>query len=507
VKLETDMAFQMPDLAAVVGETARGPGQELRTAYFDTSDHRLWQREISLRHRTGEEPRGSNGGIWTVKLPTEGSGPTLDRTELSWSGDRDSVPAEARDLLRGIVRRSVLEQVTELVTTRRRLVLRSADGLSCGELDDDTVTVIGGRRDGLRFRELELELGSRGEAILDAVVDELRRAGARVGNEPKLAKALGLSGPSAREPADEISPRSSVQDLVGAGMAAAVERILDHDYRLRLDPLNPGAEDVHQARVAIRRLRSDLKTFGPLLDPVWLEHTRTELKWLGGVLGAVRDADVLGDHVGPDGKTDPPVEAGGRAELRRRSEEQRRTAVAELSRALTGDRYLDLLDRLQAAAGAAPTGHGGAGIFRSEVSAAEESASQVLPGLVRDQWRVLRRRVRKAGHQPSDRQLHRIRIGAKQLRYGAEMAVPVVGRAARRTAKAAERLQTVLGEHHDAVTTEAWFRRVALNATPAGAFSAGRLSAAESRRQRTLRRGWRRVWKDLDTTSRRRWMH
>ncbi len=54
-------------------------------------------------------------------------------------------------------------------------------------------------------------------------------------------------------------------------------------------------------------------------------------------------------------------------------------------------------------------------------------ATDVLPVLVGAQWRKLHRQVRKAGTGPSNRQLHRIRIKAKQVRYAAEAAAPVVG--------------------------------------------------------------------------------
>ena len=134
VKLDSDASFQVPDLRGVVAGVVQKPAQELRTAYFDTPDLRLWQRGVSLRHRLGEKP---GGGTWTVKLPTgtgpkTGSGPTLDRTEMSWSGDKDEMPPQARSLLQGIIGGAVLEQVTELVTTRRRLVLRDAAKTACG---------------------------------------------------------------------------------------------------------------------------------------------------------------------------------------------------------------------------------------------------------------------------------------------------------------------------------------------------------------------------------------
>jgi CHAD domain-containing protein len=510
VKLATDLAFELPDLHRVVGRIVRKPGQELRTAYFDTDDYRLWRRGITLRHRLGEDPWGA--GVWTVKLPTSSPGPTLDRTELSWPGGRDGFPVEATSILRGLVRRASLAQITELVTIRRRLVLHDPKGVSCGELDDDTVTVVGGANDGLIFRQLELELDPAGEGILDGVLSALRRAGAHPGDEQKLAKALGFpseSSPSTpqTESRDSLSPRSSLGDLVHATVATGTARLLDHDYRLRLDLSNPRPHDIHQARVTSRRLRSDLKTFRSVLEPAWLDLTRSELAWLGEALGRVRDADVLSPLLSEDDGPHSATEAAGRTGLSLRLTEQRRAAVAELSAVLSGDRYLKLLDRLDAATGPPPSnGPARPWAISPLVAHPADRASRHLPAMVGHQWRVLRRRVRRAGNRPTDPELHRIRIGAKQLRYAAEMAAPVIGRPARRTAKAAERLQTVLGEHHDAVAAATWLDDEAPHVSPTAAYWAGRLSATQSDRQRTLRGRWPSVWKDLKSKKLRRWL-
>src|SRR5205814_5216193 len=87
-----------------------------------------------------------------------------------------------------------------------------------------------------------------------------------------------------------LRPGSQAGDAVRAAMAAGVARLLRHDPGVRIgdDP-----EDVHQARVATRRLRPDLRTFRPLLDQARSEALRDELKWLADLLGANRDADVL----------------------------------------------------------------------------------------------------------------------------------------------------------------------------------------------------------------------
>ena len=127
----------------------------------------------------------------------------------------------------------------------------------------------------------------------------------------------------------------------------------------------------------------------------------------------------------------------------------------------------------------------------------------------------MRRQVRRAGSDPDPAQLHGIRIKAKQLRYAAEAAAPIIGRAARRTAKAAEQVQTVLGDHHDAVAAEQWLREQWADdsssgpspaVAPAVAFEAGRLVGEARQRQRESQRTWKDAWAKLREPKRRRWL-
>ena len=176
---------------------------------------------------------------------------------------------------------------------------------------------------------------------------------------------------------------------------------------------------------------------------------------------------------------------------------------------LASERYLDLLDRLHAAGGAPPF------YVSDDAVRADDLASGALPELVGAEWRALRHRVRQGGDEPSDQQLHRIRKAARHLRFAAEVAVPVVGKPARRTASAAETIQTILGEHHDAVAAEAWLREQVGEATtskhtdtlaPVTWFEAGRLSAELRHRQDRLRRRWPGAWESLRRPRRRRWL-
>jgi CHAD domain-containing protein len=87
-----------------------------------------------------------------------------------------------------------------------------------------------------------------------------------------------------------VTADSPAREVIKSVLAEAVAAILRNDPLVRLgtDP-----EGVHQERVATRKLRSHLRTFGPLLEPDWSEPLRSELGWLALALGAVRDREVL----------------------------------------------------------------------------------------------------------------------------------------------------------------------------------------------------------------------
>jgi CHAD domain-containing protein len=494
VKLAADRQYSIPDLRDLVHRTVRLPEQRLVATYVDTSDLRLWARKITLRHRVGDD---DGIGTWTLKLPQSSSGPTLDRTELEWEGSPGFVPDPVRQILRGIVRREALQEITSLETIRRRLMLQGDRQILLAELDDDLVTIRGGPNDGGWFRQIEVELNEADGSLLKMCIDRLCEAGAWIDDRgPKLARALDEDVVTREVPV--LGSKSTVADVVRASIQGAFEKILDHDYLLRLNSEDPPVEAIHQTRVAARRLRSDLQTFKDVLDPLWVARTRTDLKWLGGELGLVRDVDVLGEHLGLSGL--PTMgDTKGVTGLRGELHDQRETATERVKDALASERYLLLIDRLHAAADRPPfmtarSGRRGVG--------PDKRASKALATMVRRPWKKLRKKVRAAGLEPTDRQLHEIRIGAKRLRYAAEAAESVVGKRAKSLGRAAEGLQTQLGDHHDAVVAEAWLRGRAKGASSRVAFAAGILAAEQIRRQQVYRGDWRAAWKKADRSAR-----
>src|SRR5690348_16041871 len=262
----------------------------METVYYDTPDLRLARWGVSLRHRAGEG--------WTLKLappPSVPGKPTavLERDELTFQGAAKKPPAEAVEVVRAYVRGAELVPVARLSTLRRRVRLIDAAGTRVAEVVDDEVSVRDGRRVAARFREIEVEVnGDDGAAIIEPIVDRLRKAGAGAPDPtPKHIRAIGPRATEAPEvAAEKVKDGASARDVIRGALAESVASLLRHDPLVRTgrDP-----EAVHQARVATRKLRSNLRTFAPLLDVEWTEPLRAELGWLALSLGAVRDREVL----------------------------------------------------------------------------------------------------------------------------------------------------------------------------------------------------------------------
>lgn len=496
VKLSAWPGFRLPDLDGVArgARTRRRETVDLDATYFDTADLRLGRRGMTLRHRR----RGARE-TWTLKIPVDSTDPAiLARSEIDVAGPPGDVPTELALLAAADVRTATLVKVARLMTVRRRTLVLDADDQPLAEIDDDEVSVMDGGRVAARFRELEVEIApDADDAVARRVVDRLLAAGAEPGGSlPKLARAVG---PRFQQPAEaaptDLPEEPRAGDVVADALRRATTRLIEHHPAavVGLDP-----EGVHQMRVGARRLRSDLRTFRPLLDREVTDPVRDELRWLGEVLGAVRDPDVLGEQLRSVGAAvlGPPDEPALDRVVAHLSTE-RDAAIAELHEALGSDRYRRLLDQVVALAEEPPLR-----------SIAADPADAVLPGLVAKPWRDLRRDVAALGDDPEDVALHEVRKDAKQVRYATEAVAPVVGRAARKAAKGVRKVQDLLGDHQDTVVAEDWLRTTAASSevSPADAFVIGLLVAGERTRRAELRADWPERWEKAAADDRWSWL-
>lgn len=486
VKLGAWPGFELPDLAAVVPGlvVTSEPDLALDAVYYDTADLSMIRHGVTLRRREGEGPTR-----WTLKLPggTRHDGVLL-RRELDVDDDAAEAPVRLARLVTGYVRSAPLVPVAHLRQSRRRSRLTGADGHPLGEIDDDEVSVLEGEHVAARFREVELEFDSRAsEDLVTLLTTALVEAGAGAADPtPKVVRALGPRALATADPSRvDVGPDASTAEVVQAGIANAVVLVLEHDHVVRLDD---DVEGVHRARVGTRRLRSNLRTFARLLDADRLGDLRDELRWFAAELGRVRDADVLLERLWSDVERLPEVtDRGDAALLLHHLQDERNRLLASLLDAMDTPRYVGLLDRLVDLAGHPPL-----------TRAAGRKALDVFPPLVRRRWKRLRHGVAALSDEPSDTDLHAIRILAKRVRYAADIAAPVVGPEAHDLARALAHLQDVLGDLHDTAVAGAWLRRAALVVPRPQAVAAGELIARQEADAARLRGLWPQAWAAVD---------
>lgn len=451
------------DGLAAVARVVRIPAQTLDAVYYDTPGRDLAAHRITLRRRTG----GSDAG-WHLKLP---AGPET-RTEVRAAlGEGDEVPFELRDVVLAIVRDRPLEAVARITTSRTVETLHDADGDALAEFADDQVSGWAeGADDVLHWREWELELSENAAGndgarqLLDRLANRLLDAGAQpAGHGSKLARVLDGSTPAVPAPA--------VDDPVHRAVVEEVQNLLAWDRAVRADVY----DSVHQMRVTTRKIRSLLQAsesaFG-LSDDAWILD---ELRQLASVLGLARDAEVLAERyeeaIGelPSELVRGPVHQRLVDGARRRYRSGWRKSLA----AMRSQRYFRLLDALEGLVAAEP----------APAADGEESSSDATVESGYRRVRKQAKRADKAEIEHRDEALHRIRKGAKRLRYTA------AATGAKKVSEAAKTIQSLLGDHQDSVVSRTHLAQQAEAAHAAGedTFTYGLLYEREAELARRCR--------------------
>ena len=539
----------LTDLPRVAAQT-QAADVTLDAVYYDTEAFDLARAGITLRRRSG----GADAG-WHLKIPEErqgvraelrlpaSAGASSNRTGGSnransngavsngvnpngtngangSNGARpesadgravataDAPPKQFVALLTARVRGRKLRPVARLTTHRRRCTLVDAEDRALAEIALDAVTAESyGRNSGLtRWNEIEIELADgviAGESLLKAADRQLRHRGLRRSSRPtKLHTALAHS-------LDAVESRmaaAALADGTRAGTAAPIlaylrdrfEELTAWDLAVRRDEYDA----VHQLRVAARKLRATFQVFAPLFQPVAIRELVSDLRWLGDTLGRARDEEVISERLAAEIGAVPadlllgPVAARVTAHYAPRQAAARRDAL----KGLASPRYVTLLRGLEALLEAPP------------LSEHAEQDPAAVPELVYQAHRRVRRRMRLALQTPEgparDLALHDVRKAAKQARYAAEAAEYSYGKQARRSARGYKELQTLLGEHHDAIIGAEALRKLAIHAHIDGenAFTFGLLHQRQLDSAERLARKVPRTWKKVGRRKHAAWM-
>ena len=246
-------------------------------------------------------------------------------------------------------------------------------------------------------------------------------------------------------------PPETLVDLIGAYITEQCTVIIDAEDRLRA-----GENVIHTTRVAVRRLRSTIRVFADLFDVPQSGALEDELVWWAGLLGEVRDLDILTarlldllDDLPPE-LIMGPVASTIQSELGAR----RKDAVDVVLAALGAERYRQLVETVRRWQDDAP--------FTGEASI---DAIRVKSYLKRAKKKVTKRlgaalSAAKVGDPGAAELFHRARKAGKRHRYAVEAASPVLGEPAAKVIAQRKQLQDLLGDHQDSKVSANFLRDI-----------------------------------------------
>lgn len=425
-----------------VGRTAL-----LDNTYFDTPKLNLERHRIAVRVRK----RGKKA-LQTVKTAGTSTAGLSRRSEWeqAYDGRFDFSAIEEPRVAKRLERcRDELTPVFRTRFSRTTYRYQPRNGVLILLMLDSGAIEAEGRS--LPINELELELVSGEARDLLALACELARDLplipadlSKAAQGYRLFRGHGLTAIRAERIAidKKWSASTAFQELAQAGLrqweanvAAARQQVTEAD----------GEEEcircIHQLRVALRRLRSLLKIFAPLLPEAFAQHWQERFRELAARYGESRDLDVLYSTfllpAAMSGGVGDKFEALlGYAQQRRT--DARRTVLENLSDTDQGLAMLEFSAQLHA------------------LSDTQELAETNIARHAAQQLTSLRKRVKRRyreAQEHSPEALHRLRVSLKTLRYGLDFFASLFkAKRVRRYRKKLMRAQNALGFLNDAAT-------------------------------------------------------
>jgi CHAD domain-containing protein len=467
-KLMVDDSFRLPRL--------RGralPRRVFTSTYYDTPDHCLARAHVTMRYRVE-----GRLGVWQLKLPLDGS-----RREVEVRGEAGQVSEVFTKALVVLLEGKSVVPIATLRTWRTGMRV-PLGGRADADVVLDSVSVMAGGRVIQQFCELEIEWLHGYQPQGEILTELLKKAGAKPHDgRPKLFRALSLAYDHPRP----LPPHAPLNSHLRHALTMYVQALKRFDPGTRL---GGEPEDLHQMRVAVRRLRAALRSARQLLDPDWADPLMAGLTWLGRLFGYGRDLDVQIEYFRNEAKGLKPQDRRPIERFVVGLEEGRQTFQQLLNDEMKSAAYLGFLSKLELAA--------------HEPVLVEHNLT--LADIAARQFKNLCKTMRRLAEQPSNEELHRVRIKAKRARYAAELAEPWIGKRVVRFAKSAKSLQDLLGIHQDAVLAEQYARNlVAQVPGERAAFVSGLLVARAQQRREDVRNRFRAVWRLVKKRGKKAW--
>jgi CHAD domain-containing protein len=481
------------------------PPRRMVDSYLDTEDWRMARAGFVLRIRR----RGRHDEVTLKDTQPAHEGGLRQRLEVTEDLPDGGVAALGPDgpvgrRMHSVAGRRPVRQVLQVRTRRRPFVLR-VGGVDAAELAlDDTMVVVGLGQRPMHLRRVEVEVLPEWQDALEPIVRQLQTA---CGLQPAtLSKfeagllALGavIPGPPDLGPTD-VGADVSLGDLAYAVLRRQLEvlRATEPGTRLGEDP-----EELHDMRVATRRLRAALDLFAEVL-PVRARTFRAELGWMAAELGSVRDLDVQLEAL--DAMTGA-VEAWGDvvrtddhdplSDLSSVLHRARHGARADMLAALDSVRWDRLVNGMATMVRQGP--------LRRSV-AARLPATVAVPELVGARHSAVMKAARRAKRSGRAADFHRVRIRCKRLRYTLEFTADLYGGRTNRYTRRLTGLQDRLGLMQDAEVAAARLAELAVGEAHLPAPTVFVMGTVAERHRRDLQRLLRRLPDDLSRVSGREW--
>jgi triphosphatase len=433
--------------------------ESLVSIYYDTPRRELRQAQATIRLRR----HGDGSWVQTVKAGGRGA---VERYE-----DERPVPDQdiaAEHLAGGPLERVDVGALAPVFSThvhRRTAVVRSGEAEIELALDEGEVHA-GAAREPIRELELELKSGPVSELFAEA-----ERRGARPGLILSLTSKAERGYALVQGPATEAlsfePPRLGERDDAGTAFQALALACL-HQLTDNLERLEqrPNAEAVHQARVALRRLRVFAGAFEAVAADDQAEAVKTGLKRMAQVFADARSLDVFAaETFMPHARHEEGAGCFGQALLQAKT-----SAYEALAQAVAAPPFAaDLLAALRWI---------GCGAWLNDpttATARSQTLGEVGAAMLRHRHKVMLKRGRKLDwDDPVGR--HKLRIQAKKMRYLLDVFSPD----AHALLKRLKTLQAALGDLNDIHTAADTAALVLPHVDARAAFAAG--SAVGERR-------------------------
>jgi triphosphatase len=433
--------------------------------YLDTTDWRFHRAGYALRIRRPTTRRVADVEATLKELDrTAAPEPGLRRRrELSESLEQSDPAGLSRAIgpvgerVRAVAGRHRLRPLFEVQTRRHTLALER-DGSPAGEiaLDETSIRPASGGPPA-RLRRIEIELP---ESLLPAISPFVEALRVACGLQPAVLSkyeagvlAAGLTPlPTRAFGVKSVDRDASIREVALAVLCRHFSVLLASEPGTLL---GDDIEELHDMRVASRRLRAALVLFADVLPPSAVE-LRQELGWLGKTLGLVRDLDVQLAQLDQWRTEVSEQDWEALAALRGLLEEKRSAARAVMVEALDSRRYRTFV-----------AGFGRLLRMRTvgRLGSAAAPARSVAPNLIKSQFRAFRETGDRVGSSSQPADYHRLRIRCKRLRYALEFTSDLYPGRTRPLIKRTVALQEILGLHQDADVAISRLRRLATDSS------------------------------------------